>query len=245
MLEKENEDEVIIDLYKFKKIWIEKWYFLILFGLMIGAIVYLISSYRFEPSYSSSVYFYVDTTSQMKEAEESSNFDVASLISTYCVFLKNNTEFSQKIQEMSQTGYTVRQISSLMKCESINSNAPVFRIIFSCPSSVEAYNLAFSAQLLAEEVLQGTFSQGKLQVIREAELSNTSTTSDDSIRYGLLGGVLGAIVLYLLLVFVELFRKKIRTEDDLICDPEIPLLGVLPSFPKVSGKEYGYKSSGR
>ena len=130
---------------------------------------------------------------------------------------------------------TVDSLSKKISVSSLNSTQ-VIKITMRDSDATRAKNVVAEITKVAPPIIKDTVKAGSVEVVRDSKISNNGApVSPNSMRNGIIGGLVG-FVLIIVFVFVrELTNNTFKTEDDVLNSLNIPLLGIIPF---VDAKEF-------
>jgi len=196
-----------------------------------------ISKFFITPLYSASTSLYVYNETS-REAITSTDLNTSQeLVQTYIVILTSNAVLN-KVSDVLNNQYDVEELRDMITASAIN-NTEAFSITVENPDPIMAQKIANTIATVAPAEIIRVVKAGSVEVIDYATLP-IEQSSPNVIRNTAVGGVLGLIICIMVLVLKEMFDTVIRSEEDLIQNFNIPILGVIP--PLNNGEiDGGYK----
>ena len=246
--------EYEIDLKFFVTVLKKCWYWLVLAALIVGLAVGVYSSFFIPRMYSSTVNTYVDPNTQASSGLLSSTTADA-LYETYPPVLRYSDEFARRVAlEMALlTNENGEAMFPSWKYEKVTSNGEevlvplqwervrsmmstgivqnkIFYITMHSTDPQEAYELAKIAERIAPEVLNDKVGVGTVKVLSNPKL-DTAADSPNVMRNTAVAAVVAAVLVYIAFFLRDLFDTTVYTAD-VLAKFDLPILGVVPSFPE-------------
>lgn len=189
----------------------------------VGAFVY--NSYFVEPTYIAGVKFYASGI-------ESSPMLGNSVAPQYVEFLNVN-EFNEMVSKdlLADTGMdlTPKEISGMLSFSSVVEETSSFFVTVKASDPNLAYNVALSVAEKAPQQVGGFSDVGVLEVIENPTLP-TVPSGAGSLKYAMIGVILGFMFASFLVVMKELFDNSIKSPDEITQLFGIPVFGSVPDF---------------
>ena len=111
---------------------------------------------------------------------------------------------------------------------------------FSADSSEAAYALARALGEIVPDYISGV--TGYEQTVRVADTANEPRVPSNSrnlVRNTFVGGVIGAVAIYLIFFFIELFDVRVKNEEDILNNYNVPLIGTIPDYSEETKARQG------
>lgn len=198
---------------------------IILCTVLAAGAVFGISNYLIKPLYSASTSLYVYNETS-REAITSSDLNTSQeLVQTYIVILTSNAVLN-KVSDVLNNQYTIEDLREMIKATAIN-NTEAFSVTVENADPVMAQKIANTIATVAPSEIIRVVKAGSVEVIDYATLPEEQS-SPNVIRNTAIGGLLGCIVSIGVLILKKMLDTVIRSEEDLIENFNIPILGVIP-----------------
>jgi len=241
-----NREYFTIDLaHIFSVLWKKIWALIIcaILGAVIG---FSYASFIITPSYSSAILLYVNNSSisvgGASFSISSSEITAAqSLVKTYIEMLTNRTTLEAVI-EKSGVDYTYKQLIEMISAESVNGTE-VFRVTV---TSEDPYDSAKIANCIAE-VLPKRISEiieGSSMKVVDSAVVNLEKVAPSITKYTAMGGVLGILISFVIIVIMAIADDTIHDEDYILQNYEYPILAKVPDLFASDSKGYAYYKRG-
>ena len=168
-----------------------------------------------------------------------------SLVDTYSVILKNDYSIKQILAETGLAGtYSAAQLKSMITAYAVNESL-ILEIQVTSPDPQHSQEIANQAtKILKEYDLRGASATPLHQVETK---SLDASDSKGTVAKALLGFLLGAVMTSLVLIFLDMRRDTIHSDDWLKekYGESIPVLAIIPDvngsgFKNGKRKKYGY-----
>ncbi|MEA4973468.1 MAG: Wzz/FepE/Etk N-terminal domain-containing protein [Candidatus Metalachnospira sp.] len=198
---------------------------IILCTLLVAGAAFGISNYLITPLYSASTSLYVYNETS-REAITSSDLNTSQeLVQTYIVILTSNAVLN-KVSDVLNNQYTVEDLREMIEATAIN-NTEAFSVTVENADPVMAQKIANTIATVAPSEIIRVVKAGSVEVIDYATLPEKQS-SPNVIRNTAIGGLLGCILSIGVLILKKMLDTVIRSEEDLIENFNIPILGVIP-----------------
>lgn len=146
----------------------------------------------------------------------------------------------QNVKSGKKATYSYARLKSLTKVQSLNENDLYVDITFTSQDPVEATIIVNKLLELSETYLK---EDKKLETltISPTKSDGAVKTYPSTLRNIIISGLLGAIIALVPIILFAFFNNTIQTENDLMDNYEIPVIGNIPDFTNAkSGKGYNY-----
>ena len=184
-----------------------------------------VANFLITPLYSASTSLYVYNETS-REAITSSDLNTSQeLVQTYIVILTSNAVLN-KVSDVLNNQYTVDDLREMITATAIN-NTEAFEVTVENADPEIAQKIANTIATVAPSEIIRVVKAGSVEVIDYATLP-IEQSSPNVIRDTAIGGLLGCIVCIGVLILKEMLDTVIRSEEDLIENFNIPILGVIP-----------------
>ena len=229
------------------------WWAVLIGALLVGSVFALISIQNYEPVYKSSVTFFVAPPTDSDDDDWSSTSGLNKLnwslrmISSYAfilqaddfsttldtIFLKENPEDYQRFEI---TQHKIHRSISI----SYDDNTSLFTVTYSADSSEAAYALAHAIEELVPDYIENvTNYKNTVRVADTANEPRVPSNSRNLVRNTFIGGVIGAVAVYLIFFFIELFDVRVKSEEDILNNYNVPLIGTIPDYSEETKSRQG------
>ena len=242
-----------IDLLRLlRAFWHRAW--LIVIVAIIGAGAgFSYAKFFITPTYQSSVLLYVDNESSLGGINVSlSDLNVSkSLVPTYIVLLKTRMTLDpviERAKENPEYGHLVGNLKyeslvGRVSAAAVNETQ-VFKVTV---TDSDKYRAALLAQTIGEvlgERVAEIISGSKLNIVDNAEKPNAAS-SPNITKYTSMGMIIGIVLAAAVIVVLELLDDRVRDEQYLIQNYNLPVLASIPDFTMGTKGTYYYKRRNR
>lgn len=208
----------------FSKIWI-----IIAVTVLSGAMFFVGSKYFITPKYTSQALLYVSNMSERKSSMlTTSDVSVSKELVETCVVILNSRTVLDKVAEEAGLPYTASQIKSMIAAESV-SETEVFRISVTHINPLEAQIIADAIIKVAPSEIKRVMNAGAVSVIDYATLP-ISPSSPNIPKNTVLGAMLGAFLVVGIILVLQVFDNRVKSEFVLVENFDLPIIGMIPSF---------------
>lgn len=248
----QNKNGVIeINLIELLNAFIKRAWLVILCVVLFAIGGFAVAFYGIQPTYKSSVMFYVNNSPTQGEIDFSklniSSSDISaakSLVDTYIVILKTRNTLNEVIKRSGED-IDYKKISEMISAEAVN-DTEVFQVTITSKDPLQAEHLANTIADVLPDKIASVVEGSSARVVDYAVIP-TMKSAPSLKKYTLSGALIGFLVASVIIILMLLLDYQIHDEDYLIDNyPDIPLLGVIPNFElqRVYSKyfRYGKKS---
>lgn len=231
-----------IDLLRLLKVLWKNLIVIIIAAVLLAGIGFSYARFIIVPKYQASALMYVNNKS-ISLGSTSVSFSTGelsaakSLVDTYSVILKTRKTLNTVIRNTG-VNYTYDQLSKMVSASSVN-NTEIFAITVTSTDPNEAEMLANTlADLLPEKI--SDIVEGSNVTIVDRAVVPTKRVSPSYTRYTAIGFVLGLVLSAAAVILLDLFDDIIRSDDYLLQNFDLPVLGTIPDLSAQSVEKSGY-----
>jgi Capsular polysaccharide biosynthesis protein len=217
----------LIDLFK------KRWWGIVISALIGATAAFCFSSFMVAPLYQSTAMMYVDPNieDQQTIAVESASLNYAfSIIDTYIEILKSNA-FMENVSKALNNRYTPEQLSKMITFTT-KEKTKLFNVSVEASTPDDSLLIANTIGKLAPEMIIN-ITDASVVSVADAPLKPEGPSNDNTGRNTVLGFVLGMALAIGVIIVIDMFDVRIKSEEDLINSYEIPVLGCIPNFEKI------------
>ncbi|UDI77330.1 capsule biosynthesis protein CapA [Staphylococcus taiwanensis] len=210
-----------LDLSKFLGAIKKNWKLLVLLPIIFMLISLLVTVFLMKPKYEANTQVLVNQKEKNNEymaQEVQSNLQ---LVNTYAEILKSPRIIDDVAKKDSK--YSSSQIKSMLDITS-QSDSQILTINVKNGSKADAENVANEIAQVFKKDMPKIMSVDNVSVLSKADGTATKV-SPNLIQNLAIGLILGLILGMIIVVFKELFDRRIRTEEDVNRELNIPVLG--------------------
>ena len=213
--------ETSLDLSKFLGAIKKNWKLLVLLPIIFMLISLLVTVFLMKPKYEANTQVLVNQKEKNNEymaQEVQSNLQ---LVNTYAEILKSPRIIDDVAKKDSK--YSSSQIKSMLDITS-QSDSQILTINVKNGSKADAENVANEIAQVFKKDMPKIMSIDNVSVLSKADGTATKV-SPNLIQNLAIGLILGLILGMVIIVIKELFDKRIKTEEDVERELDIPVLG--------------------
>lgn len=216
----------------FKKLWL-----IILSVILCAGGTYFYNKNYITPLYRSSVMFYVVPISNIDpdyseyaklQIEYQSLVYAKQIINTYLQIFNTNT-FRTKLFEDYTKNYGKALNGSISVSEIMETELFIISVVST--SKEDAYEIALQIEKTAPEMIIETIGNDTLRVV-DKPIKATGAINNNTIRNTFLGAVIGAMLSYGAAFLIFILDRRIKSEEDLKNNYDIPILCGIVDFNK-------------
>jgi len=241
-----NENDIVeIDVMRMGRVILKNIWKIAIVAILCGSIALFVSYQFITPMYRTSTSFYVANKLQLYGVDTNiSSGDLATssdLVHSYIELLKSRHHLTEAINH-SGLNLTYGQLSGMITTTAVKETG-VFKVTVSSPNRHEAAQIAESIAYIVEtqicEILRGS----SVKMI-DKPIVPTAPYSPNHAKNTMLGFVVGFLISAGLIVLLEIFDSKLKSEDDLKHCCKYPILTVVPDMNASSKRGYYKKHYG-
>lgn len=223
------EKEMEISLVEIITILWRKAWLIVLCMVLGGALGFGVSYYAIEPTYTSRISMYVNNNTDRLDSQLNINDINASqkLVATYIEILKSDVVLDKVIAEMGLP-YSSDALRGMITANALNSTE-ILQVKVTSTDPEEAAAIANTLAKLAPPEIIRVVQAGGVQLIDEAVV-NTRPVAPNIQLNSIIGVLLGAVISALGVLVAAMLDTRVKSEEDLQKQYEIPVLGVIPDI---------------
>ncbi|NLJ70772.1 MAG: hypothetical protein GX328_04845 [Clostridiaceae bacterium] len=203
-------------------------FLIILITIILTGSFFGINNYVIEPTYDSTVKFYIEASS-VDEDNPSAGLQAVNLAqrisNTYIELMKTNS-FYNLLQEEIEVNVSVSELKNAITYKSVQ-DTEILEANVRTNSPELSLEIAKTISQIAPEAMNEIKSNATLKVIDQPLLPKNQSTPH-TIRNTAIGFVLGLFLGFVLAVLIDRFDIKIKTEEDITRNFDLNVLGVVP-----------------
>ena len=204
--------------------------FIVVITFTSGA--FLLTRYCITPQYTANVVFFINISSDSNNLGSLTYSDLTvsrSLVGTYTSIMQTRRIFDRV---RSETGYAIShaEFLEMMNTKAIN-NTEVFSLTITHADPEIAARVANAFATVALDELDENIDGSQLKIIDYAIVPN-QPSSPNIAKNTVYGGFAGFIAVAAVLILIELFNPRIKTEKDIKIVTNLPFLGTVPRVDK-------------
>ena len=135
-----------------------------------------------------------------------------------------------------QDTYTSSQVASAITTTK-NDNTHIITFSVAMDSAENAYGIAKAVADTAPAQMSQIIEGSSMTVVTEPSLADVSASSNVK-RYTLIGLLLGAFIMCVIVITIELVNPRLRNKDEIARKLGLPVVGTIPGTPAVAGEAY-------
>lgn len=229
-------NENSINLISVIKLFLTKFYVLLLAGLLFGGAVFAVTTYLITPVYESRVSFYVYNTSSITSQQgtvNSSDLQAAeSLATTYSKILSSNSVLDAVVNDVNRTesdkSLERKDLAEMIKV-SVITDTQLLEVVVSSTDPEYACKIASSFGRVAPREIVRITKAGGVEVVDRPEVADEQT-SPRRVFDTAVGFIIGAIIASLMPIIRMMSDTKIYLPEDIEEIPGMVILGQIPEI---------------
>lgn len=208
-----------------KKIWI-----LLIVAILCSVLFFSLSEFVISPSYTTTAKMLVNPneTSNPSTGGDLNQMNYNErIVSTYIEILQTN-DFLSKVSEKVHGAYTPDELRKMINISAVNGTQ-IFNISVKHTSPNHSYTIANAVVELAPMHIMNIYPADSVGVV-ESPVLPTVPSSPNVLRNTFLGFLLGFVISSVIIVLMHLLDTRLKSEEDLTSNFEIPILGSIPKI---------------
>ncbi|MBQ7160425.1 MAG: hypothetical protein IJR90_01820 [Clostridia bacterium] len=218
------------------------WWVILISAIVVAAGFGVFAVRSYQPEYTASVTYYVnrsEVTGMEDVSKASASYSWAQkVVNSYIEILSTDT-FAGMMNEQMKTEdadiynkYTLSRYaikSSITMSAHENSN--LFTAKVKTKEADLSYAIAHTLETAASKYINDvTSDKDTISVVDKAELPTSPSNTNRMTRNAAIGFLLGALISYIIFFVIELLDVRVKNEEDLISNYDVPLLGTIPDY---------------
>ena len=215
--------EKLLDILK------KNWIFILIVGVLFGAIAFILTDFFITPTYEASISIYVDTPLNQQTTIDTQR----KLAQTYITFL-DSYDFCQQIIDKSDqeifTNYTESSLKENIRFSILN-NTEVFRMTIIGKEPEHLLAIAKTASAFVPEYIKSLKHDANVSIIESPNEKNVMKPVSPSIsKNTVIGVILGLAFSFGLVFLKEMLDTRIKSAEDITSRYNYPIIGKIPIF---------------
>ena len=195
---------------------------------MAGLILlYLVTQYVMQPTYTASVKMYVISNDTTYSTDLNELYYAQKVVNTYITFLQTDA-FYQRVATVSKLNYTSEQLMKMTAITLVN-NTEIFRISVSSHNAEDSYALVTAMQQIAPELIQSIKSSAKISVVDQPTVPKAPSGPNVWLNTAV-GGMAGFLLAAGIIFLWEILNTKVKSKEELLTRYHRPILGEIPNY---------------
>ena len=203
--------------------------FILIVGILFGAIAYIITDFFITPTYEASISIYVDTPLNQQTTIDTQR----KLAQTYITFL-DSYDFCQQVIDRSTQEIAENFTESSLKSNirfSILNNTEVFRMTIAGKDPKHVLAIAQTASAFVPEYIISLKSDANVSIIESPIEKNVMKPVSPSLsKNTVIGIILGLAFSFGLVFLKEMLDIRIKSAEDITSRFNYPIIGKIPIF---------------
>ena len=242
---KEKNPAMEIDLKKLFRIYLRRWWVIVLCAVLVGTAGWYVTREFVTPMYRASVTVYVNSVradQQINTISSSSLATAQRLVSTYVNIIKSDTVL-EKVSEAMDEEFSMNTIRSVLSASQIGETE-LFDVHITHADPEAAARIANAVAEVAPGEIEKIVEGSSAKIVDYAKVP-TAPASPNVMRNTLIFAFVGGLLSVLFFTVRFLMDVRIKDEEDLTNLFDIPVLGRIPPFDEDGGQKYvGYEKAG-
>lgn len=200
------------------------------------SLAFLISAFIFTklfitPMYTTSVKLYVDSSNSNGTTNINELNYAQKVVNTYIEMINTN-DFYKKVNSRANTNMSLSEIKKSISFAVVN-NTEIFSITAKTDSPTKSKLLADTASIVAIETIAELKQSSKINVVSSAPLPTSPSSPNIKLNCAI-GFFIGLFLSFIISLLKDSLNVKIKNEEDLENNYDIPILGVIPYFEQIA-----------
>lgn len=239
-----NEEYYTIDVLNILKFVLQRFWVIVVSGILAAALAFGISAFVIAPQYSSSIMLYVNNSSF---SLGNTNFSISSseitaaqnLVKTYGEILNSRTTL-ERVIEKSDVEYDYKQLAEMIDAAPSNGTE-IMRVTVTAENPYEASKIANCiAEVLPIRISE--IVDGASMEVVDSAIPNLEKISPSITNYTAVGLILGVLLSFLVLAIFAMMDNTIHDEEYVLKTYNYPILAKVPNLINPANRQRGYYS---
>ena len=239
-----NEEYYTIDVLNILKFVLQRFWVIVVSGILAAALAFGISAFVIAPQYSSSIMLYVNNSSF---SLGNTNFSISSseitaaqnLVKTYGEILNSRTTL-ERVIEKSGVEYDYKQLAEMIDAAPSNGTE-IMRVTVTAENPYEASKIANCiAEVLPIRISE--IVDGASMEVVDSAIPNLEKISPSITNYTAVGLILGVLLSFLVLAIFAMMDNTIHDEEYVLKTYNYPILAKVPNLINPANRQHGYYS---
>ncbi len=239
-----NEEYYTIDVLNILKFVLQRFWVIVVSGILAAALAFGISAFVIAPQYSSSIMLYVNNSSF---SLGNTNFSISSseitaaqnLVKTYGEILNSRTTL-ERVIEKSGVEYDYKQLAEMIDAAPSNGTE-IMRVTVTTENPYEASKIANCiAEVLPIRISE--IVDGASMEVVDSAIPNLEKISPSITKYTAVGLILGVLLSLLVLAIFAMMDNTIHDEEYVLKTYNYPILAKVPNLINPANRQRGYYS---
>ena len=239
-----NEEYYTIDVLNILKFVLQRFWVIVVSGILAAALAFGISAFVIAPQYSSSIMLYVNNSSF---SLGNTNFSISSseitaaqnLVKTYGEILNSRTTL-ERVIEKSGVEYDYKQLAEMIDAAPSNGTE-IMRVTVTAENPYEASKIANCiAEVLPIRISE--IVDGASMEVVDSAIPNLEKISPSITKYTAVGLILGVLISFLVLAIFAMMDNTIHDEEYVLKTYNYPILAKVPNLINPANRQHGYYS---
>lgn len=221
----EVSDETVIDLADIFEALRRFWWLCVILAVIGAAVAFAVDRVGFVPEYRTSATFTVSTESSSMTGAYQFNYQKSSadqLATTFPYVLESSI-----LQDLIKEDLGVSSLSASIRASAV-PDTNIFTLSVSGNDPQEIYDIILSVIKNYPEVSKYVIGNSKLTMLEEPSVPTSPTNTDSYKKQTLLGAGIGLVIGVVWAVIYSLFRKTVRSKEDIAYKLNQKCIGALP-----------------
>lgn len=219
----QTNDVVEIDLVELLLKYLEKWYWIILSGVLVAALMGVYTFRFVTPTYQSTSKLYV--VSSKNSAINLSDLQIGNYMAKDYQQVFTNWHVHERVIQTLNLKYSYTELNRMVNVTN-PSDTRILYITVTSTDPVEAKEMANTYAKVASEFIEVKMDQDQPSIFEEARVPSAPSAPNKT-RNILLGFLIGAILAAGVITIQFLADDKVRTAEDIEKILQLPTLGVV------------------
>lgn len=208
------------------------WWLILVLAVLVGGSTYAYSRITSIPQYNSTGTLYINAQREQKtdDVNTSALTQVQALIPTYVEILRSKP-FLQTVSDDIDNKYSWSDIKAKTTISGV-ADTNLLTISVHSADAHDAYLICNSIINNAFDEIIRVFEGGSVKLINNPE-ETTTPLPTKSMRNGVIGFIVGALVAMLTIFLINLFDTRVKSSDELRSKYNLPILGEVSNLHEI------------
>ena len=226
-----------IDLAVMARILWQRIWLILLAAIFMASLFGVLTKFFIAPTYQSGFTAFINNKTEAGQQTTVTNADTSaaeSLANTYAEILHSRPVL-EAAAKLNKSDKTYEQLDNMVKT-SIQANTQLVNVSVTAESPEEAYYLAKTISEISPDYVSDIVEGSSMKIVAKP-VKNVNKVGPNTMKNGVLGGLLGALIAIAIIMIIEMTDTRIRDYEELEESFGYSVVGVIPTFEGYQANE--------
>ena len=232
--------EIEIDLLPLLKALLPNIWIMVVVGLILGGMIFGLTSYFVDPYYRCSFTAYVNNRHSQSDKDSLTSSDLNAsqqLTNTYILILRSNQILTASAESIN-LDQSYSKLRKMVSAE-VQGDTEIISVSVTSEDPRLAYSLASAIAQTAPSYMSDIVEGSSMKII-DYPVYTTARSGPSYTRYGLIGFMAGVFLVALIVIIRYFADDTVKSEAEIEQRFGLLSLGVIPDTLAAGNKKYGY-----